>query len=340
MFLKLISSTNRLTHWDMDLWSQMPHLEMLILDHNLISSFEGGPAMKNLKHLALANNKINSFSHCAEFKQLQHLDLHGNELTDTIVTESHWPNHLEVLLLNQNQLKSIPTSLSSTLKTLDLGENQVESIPERIFDRLGNLSILRLASNQLVQLSNATFGNLSSLQVLDMASNRIEVIPHGTFVGLQELRGLRLDDNALTDLNGVMASLRHLQWLNVSTNQLNWFDYAFLPHTLQWLDISYNQVTELGNFYNLQDFALHTLEASHNQIGLLDESSLPAKSLQFVRLEHNLISKVNGHTLGHLEHLDLLDLRHNKIQSLSKESLGKIFFLRLKKFTLFLCENT
>ena len=75
----------------------------------------------------------------------------------------------------------------------------------------------------------------------------------------------------------------------------------------------------------------------NEKVGVLN---LVSKSLQFVRLEHNLISKVNGHTLGHLEHLDLLDLRHNKIQSLSKESLGKIFFLRLKKFTLFLCENT
>ena len=57
-----------------------------------------------------------------------------------------------------------------------------------------------------------------------------------------------------------MASLGHLQWLNVSANRLEWFDYAFIPHSLEWLDISHNDIGELGNFYHLQNFNLHTLE--------------------------------------------------------------------------------
>ena len=80
---------------------------------------------------------------------------------------------------------------------------------------------------------------------------------------------------------------------------------------------------ELNNFYNLTNFALHTLEASHNQITLLDESSLPAKKLQLVRLHHNSISKVMPHSMVQLPYLNTMDLRQNQIRSLSKESLRK-----------------
>ena len=319
-------SHNRLTSLDAELFEHLPNLEMLILDHNMLETFSGIGAADNLKHLSLANNKLSIVEDNAFFRlgSLEHLDLHGNELKElTHSSLAQQLPHLQVLLLSHNHLTSIPSPLSSELKTLDLGQNRIETIPEGIFDELSSLYALRLAGNDIAKLSNNTFGNVSSLQVLNLASNRLEAIPQGTFVGLQHLKGLRLDDNALTDINGIVASLGRLQWLNVSFNQLEWFDYAFIPNSLEWMDMSHNDIGELGNFYNLQNFALHTLEASHNRISLLDESSLPAKRLQIVRLMHNAIAEVKPHSLVQLAYLSTLDIRHNQIRSLSKESLRK-----------------
>ena len=42
-------------------------------------------------------------------------------------------------------------------------------------------------------------------------------------------------------LNGTADKLRIdsvlCRWLNVSSNSLQWFDYAFIPKQLEWIDI-------------------------------------------------------------------------------------------------------
>ena len=99
----------------------------------------------------------------------------------------------------------------------------------------------------------------------DLFQSESEVLKPETFKGLQNLRALRLDGNQLEDINGVVSSLSKLEWFNVSSNQLEWFDYAFLPSNISWLDISSNKIAELGNFYQLKVFKFLSLE--HNYYG-------------------------------------------------------------------------
>ena len=70
----------------------------------------------------------------------------------------------------------------------------------------------------------------------------VQVIEQGAFKNLDNLRALRLDNNRLKDINGLVASQKNLRWLNVSTNSLQWFDFAFIPKSLEWLDIHNNKV--------------------------------------------------------------------------------------------------
>ena len=44
--------------------------------------------------------------------------------------------------------------------------------------------------------------------------------------------------------------------LNVSSNWLQWFDYAFIPKNLQVLYISDNRIEDLGNYYELEGESL------------------------------------------------------------------------------------
>ena len=91
-----------------------------------------------------------------------------------------------------------------------------------------------------------------NLVVLDLSENRIKQLDQGVFGTLRNLRSLRLHGNALEDINGILAGQTDLAELNVSSNRLQWFDYAFIPKNLQVLDISDNLIEELGNYYKLE----------------------------------------------------------------------------------------
>ena len=85
--------------------------------------------------------------------------------------------------------------------------------------------------------------------MLNLAHNKLSKLNQSVFNPLEDLRMLRLDNNKLEDINGLLQAQSELQWLNVSANNLQWFDYAFIPRNLKWLDIHANAIEELGNYY-------------------------------------------------------------------------------------------
>ena len=56
-----------------------------------------------------------------------------------------------------------------------------------------------------------------------------------------------MDNNRLNDINGLLTTQNELEWLNVSYNSLQWFDYAFVPKSVLWLNMRGNAIEELGN---------------------------------------------------------------------------------------------
>ena len=79
----------------------------------------------------------------------------------------------------------------------------------------------------------------------------------------------------LKDINGLLQSQTELKKLNVSSNRLQWFDYAFIPkvqenhyliivqernivksvfwfQSLEMIDLHNNQIEELGNYFKLK----------------------------------------------------------------------------------------
>ena len=157
--------------------------------------------------------------------------------------------------------------------------------------------------------------------MLNLARNNLETIERAAFQDMKDLQALRLDENNLGDLNGLVSHLTNLNWLNVSSNKLEWFDYAFIPSSLVWLDISHNRIGDLGNFYSLNNFGLQTLEAGNNQISKLNQDSFP-ESLIHVRLDHNQVGDVSGNTFAQLSNLQMVDLQSNKIQNLAIDALA------------------
>ena len=94
---------------------------------------------------------------------------------------------------------------------------------------------------------------------------------------------MRLDNNFLEDINGLLTTQHHLQWLNVSQNRLLWFDYAFIPKSLLWLNLAGNEIEELENYYQQSGFHLVHLDVSDNKLQRLSDANL-VQSLKEVRI--------------------------------------------------------
>ena len=252
------------------------------------------------------------------------LSLDHNNIQHLMEGQLRDSQNLEDLSFNSNQLRSVPKAARSLLKlrTLDLGENKIVRLESGDFNSLSELYGLRLAGNELTTLSRAHFANVSGLHVLNIAHNNLKNIEQGGFDHLQELRALRLDNNRLKDINGIVSSLPKLQWFNVSSNRLQWFDYAFIPTSLEWLDIHDNEIEDLGNYYTLRSgFSLKTIDASSNLIKTLTKLSLPS-SLEQVILNKNAIRKISDGVFEDKPKLARVELMSNEINHLKMSTLS------------------
>ena len=267
-------SHNKLTRLEVFTFATLSSLQVLNVAYNQIHIVSSRAFISNplLKILVLSHNQISEIPEDTlnRLEILESLSLDHNNIEDLHFNSSL--SSLTDLALNNNNITTIPTFIrhSKNLRTIDIGENYISVIDsESGFALLPNLYGLRLEGNQIELVRNDTFYRIdnttqvSNLNVLNLARNKINTLKPGTFKGLQKLRALRLDSNQLEDINGVVSSLSSLEWFNVSSNHLEWFDYAFLPSNISWLDISSNKIGELGNFYQLKvsdiNFCFQTL---------------------------------------------------------------------------------
>ncbi len=320
-------SYNRITKVEAATFRHMKSLQVLRLQHNLVRTISE-KAFGSQTQLRILSLSFNSVEHLAEdafsgLSKLESLSLDNNRIASVHMLPQD-AKQLKDLALNGNVLSEIPYFISgaSSLIKLDLGHNLISNVTGDQLANLHNLYGLRLAANKLTSIANDTFAGASNVHILNLAHNEISSIEQGAFHQLTKLRALRLDGNQLADINGLVSSLGQLQWLNVSSNSLQWFDYAFVPSSLEWLDVSYNLISELGNFYNLDNFALRVLKASGNGLERLGPQSFPSGSpLEDVWLEHNALKYVEPFTFRGLGSLARVDLSSNSIETLLPDAL-------------------
>nr|WNA22116.1 Toll-like receptor 1 [Altica viridicyanea] len=320
-------SYNRISKLDTTFFRDLYTLQILNLEHN---SLEMIPAdtfapMNNLHTLILSYNKI-TYLDAYSLNGLYVLSLLAldNNLLEGIHPEAFRNcSSLQDLNLNGNLLKSVPLALKDMrlMRTVDLGENLVESLEDPGFRGMNNLYGLRLIGNKLTNISKRIFSDLPALQILNLARNRIQKVEKGSFQYSPNLQAVRLDSNQLTDISGLFAEIPSLLWLNVSDNQIEWFDYALIPRGLQWLDMHKNNVRELGNHYNLDfELKLQTLDASFNKLSRINAAAVPS-NIELLFLNDNLITSVEPHTFLKKTNLTRVDLYANQIVSMDLNAL-------------------
>ena len=324
-------SWNQLTEIQASTFTHLPKLKELNLDFNSIHTVEPLSFSRQLllEKLVLSNNELSGLTDDRIFEGLDEsltfLSLEHNELASLSESIFRQTSLVEELFLAGNKLSKVPASIGAghlaKLKNLDLGENLIEELGAQDFAFLNTLFGLRLAGNRLSVIGKDLFSQTTSLHVLNLARNRIGRIEQGAFNSLGGLKALRLDNNLLTDINGVVSALESLEWFNVSSNRIIWFDYAFVPKSLEWLDLHDNQIEELGNYYKLKSgFSLKTLDASANRIKKLSKLSLPS-SLETILLSDNAIASIEPKLFEDKPNLARVELASNEIRHLTLDSL-------------------
>ncbi len=141
------------------------------------------------------------------------------KLIVTMLKHVHLNNICELSLRNI-RLVTWPeciSSLSPSLRILDLSYNSLKQLPESI-DELKQLRILKLVENKLTQIPDSIC-DLVWLEYLDISRNELTYIPEN-IGNLTRLTVLHLHRNRLTRLPESIYNLSHIEELYVYANHL------------------------------------------------------------------------------------------------------------------------
>nr|ANG08885.1 toll family protein 6 [Oncopeltus fasciatus] len=320
-------SYNRISKLEPTFFHDLYTLQILNLEYNSIEAIppDTFTPMNNLHTLILSYNNISYLDSYAlnGLYVLSHLSLDSNVLEDIHPDAFRNCTSLADLNLNGNKLAKVPTALRDMrlLRTIDLGENLISDLDNPGFIGMTNLYGLRLIGNHVTNISEKAFSRLPSLQILNLSRNRISKIQSGAFDNNTKLEAIRLDANQLNHISEIFKEVPSLVWLNISDNQLEWFDYTVLPAGLQWLDLHKNNIPELGNHYNLEaELKLQTLDVSFNKLTKVTANSIP-DSIELLFMNDNLITKVEPHTFIKKVNLSRVDLYANQIEEMDLNAL-------------------
>ncbi|XP_015591513.1 toll-like receptor Tollo [Cephus cinctus] len=320
-------SSNRIGRLEPAVFRDLYSLQILRLQGNLLDNLPENTfsALYNLHTLVLSDNRLTVIDAAtlSGLYVLSLLSLDNNRLNSLHPNSLKNASSLQDLHLNGNRLTSIPEALKATplLRTLDLGENLITEIPHGTFDHVPQMYGLRLTENHIGNLTKGIFDKIVDLKILNLSRNRIQYVEPFTFDSNVNLQAIRLDGNQLTEITELFSRLPNLVWLNVSDNKLKWFDYAMIPTGLQWLDIHSNEISELGNYFEIESqLQLGTFDASDNKLTEITGSAIPM-SVELLYLNDNLISKVQSYAFFKKPNLTRVDLKGNRIRNLEPYSL-------------------
>ena len=345
-------SGNRLSSLQAPLLTGLQQLTSLDLSRNELVSVESASALRglsslrtlklsrnklfrlpslnlpSLRALVLSENDLGSRSSgqisarlLSRLPSISHLHLDSNEISELPKNFFKNSSGITVLDLSNNRLRgSIPEAVNSlvNLQSFDIGHNYLDSLSNL---QLRALWRFQASGNRLGNVSADQLRGLPVLQVVDFSSNRISVIEKNAFAENEPLQAIRLDDNQLTSVANLFTHLPNLNWLNVSANKIEVFDYAMVPKTLTWLDLHQNELTSLENYFGIgAESQLSHVDASFNRLRELGPQNVPQNVETFL-VNDNTIETLVPYTFFKTANLKKVDLSVNRLESIERNAL-------------------
>ncbi|KAI8598790.1 hypothetical protein EDD21DRAFT_381549 [Dissophora ornata] len=233
--------------------------------------------LKRLVNLNLSSNKFAEIPQVVfTLTTLLDLQLANNQLSGVLDPAIGNLLKLESLDLSGNNLTDLPEELSQlkALRKLNLSKNKLKRLPVSIVAKMPKLMELEINDNQLVYLFTgldewASEGQglvLPALARLDARNSGIQRISDTEGDGdskpkieLPVIKELLLSQNALSDIENVVAATPQLHFLDLRANRFTTIPAAIMElSSLRNLDMASNRMehmpAEFGSMFDLTTF--------------------------------------------------------------------------------------
>ncbi|XP_073949333.1 leucine-rich repeat-containing protein 40-like isoform X1 [Choristoneura fumiferana] len=220
---------------------------------------------------------------------LKSLDLSSNAIS-YISRDVKFLQSLVTLKLHDNALTKIPAEIGELkcLSNLSLDRNKLTTLPIEFY-HLTELRWLSISHNQLEKIQ-PDFGDLVMLTFLDLSHNKLTALPPGMGY-LVRLVEFNLSHNQLQELPPDIVNLRDLKKLNISNNNLRSLPPLGELRKMEMLDANHNDIEMLPDFYG-------------------------CTALKEIYLANNYIKEITEEFCEQMQHLNVLNIRDNKLEVL------------------------
>ncbi|XP_042679100.1 extracellular matrix protein 2 [Centrocercus urophasianus] len=207
----------------------------------------------------------------------------------------------------------LPAACSTSESTVSCINAKLTQIPP-ISDP--DLTSLDLTGNIITTISNEAFNGIPNLEWIDLSKNNISssgIGPHA-FKTLKKLKRLYLDGNMLVHIPSELPST--LEEIKINDNQLHAIDEEALQglKNLVTLELEGNKLSEANvsplAFYPLK--SLSYLRLGRNKFRIIPQG-LPT-TLEELYLENNQIEEVSEICFNHTRKINVIVLKHNKLE--------------------------
>uniref|UniRef100_A0A8C5IR63 Extracellular matrix protein 2 n=1 Tax=Junco hyemalis TaxID=40217 RepID=A0A8C5IR63_JUNHY len=207
----------------------------------------------------------------------------------------------------------LPSGCSTSDTTVSCINAKLTQIPP-ISDP--DLTSLDLTGNSITTISDEAFNGVPNLEWIDLSKNNITSPGIGpkAFKILKKLKRLYLDGNMLALIPSELPST--LEEIKINDNQLHAIDEDGLKglKNLVTLELEGNKLSEANvsplAFYPLK--SLSYLRLGRNKFRIIPQG-LPA-TLEELYLEHNQIEEVSEICFNHTRNINIIGLKHNKLE--------------------------
>uniref|UniRef100_A0A8C5UBW4 Extracellular matrix protein 2 n=1 Tax=Malurus cyaneus samueli TaxID=2593467 RepID=A0A8C5UBW4_9PASS len=237
-------------------------------------------------------------------------DVHyeSDEDDDAFRIPSHFPIPVPPL-----EAPPLPSGCSTSDTTVSCINAKLTQIPP-ISDP--DLTSLDLTGNSITAISDEAFNGIPNLEWIDLSKNNITSPGIGpkAFKILKKLKRLYLDGNMLVHIPSELPST--LEEIKINDNQLHAIDEDGLKglKNLVTLELEGNKLSEANvsplAFYPLK--SLSYLRLGRNKFRIIPQG-LPA-TLEELYLENNQIEEVSEICFNHTRNINIIGLKHNKLE--------------------------